>query len=287
MNSRLAWRIYLFGIKVGLFSLLKGHWVIGAKQLLYPVGYWRFPIFPICVEETKSLPAGSRILDIGSPKLLSVYLSSQQGHEVYATDICNRNIETRYAVHHADYPRKRRGGAFIPSFEDARELSFPDEHFDAVYSLSVIEHIPDDGDSVAMNELRRVLKPGATAIVEVPLADTYGEDWVDEDVYEREASGRKIFYQRRYDAARVIGNLVTPSGMKLTRCVVTGERSLFVFEKLRARLPGVLYAPFMWAESVVSFFHHRSVECNADTLSSAVQSFGKRTMNITLVLQKS
>ena len=44
--------------------------------------------------------------------------------------------------------------------EDARALSFGDASFDAVACVSVIEHVPGDGDAAAMAEIWRVLRPG-------------------------------------------------------------------------------------------------------------------------------
>lgn len=61
---------------------------------------------------------------------------------------------------------------------DVTALDLPDASFDALLCNHVLEHVPDD--ATAMRELRRVLKPGAWAILQVPLdtsrATTY-EDW--------------------------------------------------------------------------------------------------------------
>lgn len=46
------------------------------------------------------------------------------------------------------------------------QLPFPDEHFDMVCALDVLEHVDDD--SLAMQELKRVMKTGGTLVVTVP-----------------------------------------------------------------------------------------------------------------------
>jgi SAM-dependent methyltransferase len=51
---------------------------------------------------------------------------------------------------------------------DITRIQFPDERFDMVICNHVLEHVPDD--MVAMRELHRVLKPGGTAILQVPLS---------------------------------------------------------------------------------------------------------------------
>jgi len=89
------WDCFKFGIKTGINSILSRHYLIGLKQLFFPISYWRFPIFNIAldnIEREKSI----RILDIGSPKLLSLYLAIEYGHIVYATDLQDQEIFNRY-----------------------------------------------------------------------------------------------------------------------------------------------------------------------------------------------
>jgi SAM-dependent methyltransferase len=53
---------------------------------------------------------------------------------------------------------------------DLASIPFPDSAFDAILCNHVLEHIPDDAK--AMRELFRVLRPGAWAILQVPLSLT-------------------------------------------------------------------------------------------------------------------
>ncbi|MGZ5221278.1 MAG: class I SAM-dependent methyltransferase, partial [Chitinophagaceae bacterium] len=46
------------------------------------------------------------------------------------------------------------------------QLPFPDEHFDIVCALDVLEHVEED--AAAMQELKRVLKTGGALVVTVP-----------------------------------------------------------------------------------------------------------------------
>ena len=50
---------------------------------------------------------------------------------------------------------------------DITDLPFDDSRFDAIYCSHVLEHVPDDRK--AMSELRRVLRPGGWAILQVPI----------------------------------------------------------------------------------------------------------------------
>jgi SAM-dependent methyltransferase len=50
---------------------------------------------------------------------------------------------------------------------DMTRLGFRDASFDRLLCSHVLEHVPDD--AAALRELRRVLRPGGTAILQVPL----------------------------------------------------------------------------------------------------------------------
>ncbi len=51
-------------------------------------------------------------------------------------------------------------------FGDAGQLPFPDGTFDLVLAVEVLEHLPDPAR--ALDELARVARPGATAVLSVP-----------------------------------------------------------------------------------------------------------------------
>lgn len=69
---------------------------------------------------------------------------------------------------------------------DLCDLDFPDESFDGVIVFHVLEHVPDD--ALALRETRRVLRPGAWALLQVPLTGgTTVEDPAISDPEERRA----------------------------------------------------------------------------------------------------
>jgi len=60
--------------------------------------------------------------------------------------------------------------------QDVRRLDYGDQEFDIVYSMSVIEHVEgQSGDSEAIREMVRVLRPGGLLLASVPFSSTYIE----------------------------------------------------------------------------------------------------------------
>jgi ubiquinone/menaquinone biosynthesis C-methylase UbiE len=55
--------------------------------------------------------------------------------------------------------------------EDIVNLSFEDNSFDIIFCSHVLEHVEDD--KRAMRELKRVLKPGGFAILQVPIYEKF------------------------------------------------------------------------------------------------------------------
>jgi SAM-dependent methyltransferase len=53
---------------------------------------------------------------------------------------------------------------------DARYLPFRSEVFDVVFSYSVLQHFSKDNVATALDDISVVLKPGATALIQMPNA---------------------------------------------------------------------------------------------------------------------
>ena len=65
---------------------------------------------------------------------------------------------------------------------DATALPYPDGGFDAAVSVSVIEHIRGNGDTTAMRELARVLRPGGTLVLTFPYGAEPADVTVEHDI---------------------------------------------------------------------------------------------------------
>lgn len=83
---------------------------------------------------------------------------------------------------------------------DICDLPFDSDSYDFIICNHVLEHIPDD--TKAMKELYRVLKPGGTAILQVPYKAELENTFQDDSITDKDERTR-IFGQ--YDHVRIYG----------------------------------------------------------------------------------
>ena len=216
-------RLQAYGAGLGLRLLRRRRLARGLRYLVVPVNFWRGVEYRLALEEGRFRP-GDRVLDVGSPKLFSLWLSDRVGARVVATDL------ESYFIGEYELLRRARG---VPAdrlrlaAEDGRRLSFDDAAFDRVFSLSVLEHVPGDGDTACVRELARVLAPGGRLVITVPFWPTSRVDWREPDFYWAKGGdgpAGRVFYQRRYSEADLRERLIVPSGLRLAKLSFVGDR---------------------------------------------------------------
>jgi SAM-dependent methyltransferase len=74
---------------------------------------------------------------------------------------------------------------------DVTAIDLPDASLDAIICSHVLEHVPDDAG--AMRELHRVLRPGGTAIVMVPLDHSRATTYEDPSITEPDEREAKFW----------------------------------------------------------------------------------------------
>jgi SAM-dependent methyltransferase len=188
---------FRLSVGLGLRSFLRGRFTREALiRVVAPLEDTRLFELPATVASLDVAP-GERVLDLASPKLAAVWLA-RHGATVTSVDLLEAEIARwRELAGHV------RGLEF--DVADARRLPFADESFDHAYSISVIEHIGNDGDFEALAELARVVKPGGRIVLTVPFDATYREDWRERPLYgpgDAQPDGRS-FFARTYDDARL------------------------------------------------------------------------------------
>ena len=100
-------------------------------------------------------PGKTKILDFGCGSGLFVNELAEHGYQAYGLDISEEAV--KFGILQG---RKNLGVI------DAHKIDFPDNTFDAVFGMAVLEHLEDE--SWALQEMQRVLKPGGVVILMVP-----------------------------------------------------------------------------------------------------------------------
>jgi SAM-dependent methyltransferase len=257
LNGAHSLGIWAAGIGVGLRTLPKEP-VLGLKRLALPVSYWRSAEFAYVWRQLQQ-PAGARILDVGSPKDLAAMLARHRGYEVVATDILPEAVvlSRRYAC--VQRLEGQGPGLVHSEIQDGRALPYADASFDAAYSVSVLEHIPDNGDSSAIRELIRIVRPGGTVVVTVPYDRNYRETFVEGPVYERKPiASEALFFERHYDRAALSKRLLGSDLAEVVDLRFWGE-GMVRMEALLNRL-GPLRLPLSPFEALLSTVLLRQVE---------------------------
>lgn len=123
---------------------------------------------------------------------------------------------------------------------DIHNIQYPDDTFDMILCNHVLEHVDDD--IRCMQELRRVLKPGGLAIMQVPLDPDRTETFSDPSITDR-AERERIFGQ--YDHVRVYGtdypDRLRRAGFEVTAVDYSEKLEPAEFERYRLPKREMLY----------------------------------------------
>lgn len=229
--------LYKYSLKLGLryISKVPKYHKEGLKRLLIPMDIARYFELPATAN---SLEIGSkeRILDLSSAKLLSLFLSEKSNCEIIAVDMWKKEINNWETFINIIDQKKTILSVLTLEVADGRCLTYPDEYFDKIYSISVLEHIPDDGDTRTIIELARVLKKGGVLVITVPYSERYYETYVSEEVYGRIPDKKeKILWARRYDEIALEERLIQPSKLSFQNKSYCCEKYP-IFSDLHGRL---------------------------------------------------
>jgi SAM-dependent methyltransferase len=212
----------VFGFKLGSKLFFKGK--ISPRLLLNPVSIVRY--FEFDYTNTNSqLIDRIKVLDISSPYLFGFFQSIKNNLDYHYINPDQRDLANVISLSEgtkfkADYSTQKM---------DALNLFYSNAYFDRVLSISVIEHIGDNGDSEAMKEIWRVLKPGGLLILTFPVKKIYEIEYRDKDEYNLnpENKSAEYFFQRIYDKQKIEERLLS----SITNYEITSKKVFGVIEK--------------------------------------------------------
>jgi len=109
-----------------------------------------------------SVPAGGRLLEIGTGDPHVVHWLSQLGYQIVVVDPYDGSGHgpTDFEFYREHFPDVK----FIRENFSDNVSGLADQSFDCIYSISVVEHIPHSALKDVMTGIRRYQKPGAITI---------------------------------------------------------------------------------------------------------------------------
>lgn len=120
----------------------------------YPVRAWEYGrVFDIL-----GLRPGMRVLDCGGAGSPLVFLCAAKGIEIVTVELQEWLVASTRQVSQA-----MGWTSLTAEVRDMTRTGYPDASFDAVFSISVLEHMPDEAKARAMREQARLLRPGGIA----------------------------------------------------------------------------------------------------------------------------
>ncbi len=187
-----------------------------------------------------------RCLDVSSPRLLPVSLLAARP-----------DLRLAFLNPDADDLAQTRGlldatGLAVRAELHHRlitDLDFEPGSYDAVLSISVLEHIPEDREAV--ETMWRALRPGGVLVLTVPASAKAEEQFIDLDhwgILDRDEQGY-VFWQRLYDLDLLRAKVFAVTG-EPAQLVVFGEVSAGMLQANSQRKRADAYYPY-WREPLM------------------------------------
>jgi ubiquinone/menaquinone biosynthesis C-methylase UbiE len=189
---------------------------------------WEYALLTLFLEDAGLLAEKTRILSVGAGHEAVLFWLANRVAKVVATDIYGEGI---FSGLEADRTMLNDPASFSPypyreshlevRHMDAKQLEFEDASFDAVFSLSSIEHFGSWADiRRSAAEMGRVLRPGGAAflVTECFLGRSLLSPRAVQEV------GSKVFWPIRIFTPRTLqAELVEASGLELVQALDTNR----------------------------------------------------------------
>lgn len=187
---------------------------------------WEYAMLTLFFEDCGVLREDAEILSVGAGHETVLFWLANRVAKVVATDIYG---EGSFSAGEADRTMLSDPASFSPyayreshldvRHMDAKKLEFPSESFDAVFTLSSIEHFGSWADiRQASREMGRVLRPGGCAYITTECF--LGPSVLTRSVQEtgsRLTGGRMFGSMRVFKPGTLMSEIVEPSGLELVQ----------------------------------------------------------------------
>ncbi|MGD9580503.1 MAG: class I SAM-dependent methyltransferase [Vampirovibrionia bacterium] len=240
---------------------------LGIKNILYGIDYHKCLEYPVAYKQLKLDSNVSTLLDIGTGKhsIFPLYVS-------YNFPQINTKITDlgSYVFKQLDRIKKIKelnvnyqNSKLIIEKQDATQLTYENNSFDRVSAISSIEHIPNNGDSDAIKEIHRVLKPGGIAVISVPYNNNcYEEKYREQTNYSIEKKEEPVFFSHYYDEEALYNRLINISEFELEKITYLGEKDFSYFNFWCTKVPirNCIKYFIGWINPIMALKYYRILE---------------------------
>lgn len=207
--SEMAW-LY----KLRRFHELKSHLLRFIKAPLHGGEYSRYAEYR-AVSNGIAFAPPARLLDVGAGKSIFPWLLAKRGFSITTIDKdpneLQRGRDLASSVGMCDF---LRDGCLQYQLADATNLPFEDASYEAAYAVSALDHLEGKGDTQAVHEMARVVKPNGRVIISVPFGKFPEES---------PQTWRIHYFERTYDYASLHTRIIRPSSLDLLNITYLGE----------------------------------------------------------------
>jgi ubiquinone/menaquinone biosynthesis C-methylase UbiE len=169
------------------------------KDFFTPRYLWSY----VRIIEVLNLKRGMRVFDAGGASSPIVFYYGKKGIEIVTMDLQKSLVENTKKV------ASKMGWKITAIEGDMTETSFPDNYFDAIFSIAVLQVLPNEIKVKAMKEFARILKPGGI----IGLVFDFGEST------KKKANYQYQNYDQLHTPIRNIEEMkkyiIEPSGLKI------------------------------------------------------------------------
>lgn len=138
----------------------------GFSVLRYWNRRWEYPFF---MHSIQNKLRDGLVLDAGAGRSLLPFWLGNNGYQVVALDVDDGSFYPSGTLKSWYEEHNKNIGSNVEFVNgNVEQLYFPDETFDAVCSMSVLEHVPNPLS--AIKELWRVLKPSGILVVTIDIS---------------------------------------------------------------------------------------------------------------------
>ena len=132
-----------------------------------PIRFYYWPILgrmyrkrvEMCLAECSG---GERVLEIGFGSGATFLNLAEKYHEIHGLDLTANVDEVKRVFDARGIRTDLRNGSVL-------RMPYPDEMFDTVLLISILEHLKPHEQELAFREIWRVLKPGGQVVYGVPI----------------------------------------------------------------------------------------------------------------------